>query len=81
MLFTFTPPELADGSLRLINGNNGSIGLVQMAYNGRWGGFCARSWKAQTARVVCRQLGLSGGEQQKFRTEKGAGGVAWCGKK
>ncbi|GIL73199.1 hypothetical protein Vretimale_4641 [Volvox reticuliferus] len=53
-------PKTADGSLRLINGNN-SIGLVQMAYNGRWGTFCVQTWTAQTAVVVCRQLGLTGG--------------------
>ena len=49
-----------DGSVRLIGGD-GRQGVVEVAYNGRWGTICDDGeWDIHDASIVCNQLGFPG---------------------
>ena len=49
-----------DGSVRLVDGSQPTEGRVEICLNGAWGTICdiERTWGAEEATVVCRQLGL-----------------------
>ena len=47
------------GEVRLAGGrDNKTEGRVEMCFNNTWGTVCDDSWDDQSAKVVCRQLGL-----------------------
>ncbi len=49
------------GSVRLFGGD-GSSGVVETLYNGKWGMICDSSFGTTAATVVCSQLGFYGPE-------------------
>ena len=62
--------------LRLLGGLTANHGLVQIAYNNTWGGFC-NSFDNATAVVACRQLGYSNVRQLYNPTLLNAQTVYW----
>lgn len=48
-------------SYRLANGSRPSAGRVELSFDGEWGTVCSNGFDDREAKVVCRQLGFSGG--------------------
>ena len=53
-------------SLRIVGGNNALHGRVEICSSSVWGTVCDDSWDNNDARVVCRQLGYTGGTASKL---------------
>ena len=52
------PTEASDFSLRLVGGER--EGIVEVAYNGRWGTVCEDElWSIANVQVACEELGLT----------------------
>ena len=46
-----------DQSVRLIGGSHSREGIVEIAYNGRWGMVCNTDFGLVDARIICKGLG------------------------
>lgn len=61
-IYHFSSSECYDGSVRLIGGENGAEGIVELCRNFRWGGtVCDMGWDDRDAVVACRNAGFFGG--------------------
>ena len=52
--------------MRLVGGNFENEGTIQVCYGGRWGQVSDQGWDANGARVVCNQLGYTGGSKIQY---------------
>ena len=67
----------AEGDVRLVGGSTAQEGRVEIHHDGEWGTVCDDRFVSDDAEVVCRQLGLTGG-QAHTRAAFGAGtGTIW----
>ncbi|MDE0361420.1 MAG: leucine-rich repeat domain-containing protein, partial [Rhodospirillaceae bacterium] len=67
----------AEGDVRLVDGSTEQEGRVEIYHNNEWGTVCDDRFVSDDAEVVCRQLGLTGGEAH-TRAAFGAGtGTIW----
>lgn len=49
--------------MRLVNGSVINEGLVEICFNGRWGGICHNGWDVVDTNVLCNQLGFPGNSE------------------
>ena len=55
---TYTPTDYApDRSVRLIGGSDPREGIVEIAYDGRWGMLCTEDFTTFDSRAICEDLG------------------------
>ena len=55
-----TEDTCEEGDVRLMGGSDAKEGRVEICMKNTWGAVCSDGWDDAEARVVCRQLGLSG---------------------
>ena len=48
-----------NGDVRLQDGEEESVGRVEVCLGGEWTTYCGYQWDNRDAQVVCRQLGFS----------------------
>ena len=46
-----------DRSIRLIGGSDSREGVVEIAYDGRWGVLCSEDFSIFDSRTICEELG------------------------
>ena len=51
-------------SVRLIGGSHSQEGIVEIAYNGRWGMVCNAQFTVQGGEAICRGLGFGGDDAE-----------------
>ena len=67
----------SEGDIRLVGGSTAQEGRVEIYHNSEWGTVCDDRFVSDDAKVVCRQLGYTGGEAH-TRAAFGAGtGTIW----
>ena len=67
----------AEGDVRLVNGTTAQEGRVEIHHAGEWGTVCDDRFAADEAAVVCRQLGLTGGEAHREAAFGEGAGTIW----
>ena len=68
---------VTEGDVRLVGGSTAQEGRVEIYHNSEWGTVCDDRFVSDDAKVVCRQLGYTGG-QAHTRAAFGAGtGTIW----
>ena len=67
----------AEGDVRLVNGTTAQEGRVEIYHNSEWGTVCDDRFGADEAAVVCRQLGLTGGEAHREAAFGEGAGTIW----
>ena len=67
------------GDVRLVQrgSDDTNQGIVQIYYDGQWGGVCHDHWDMKDAKVACRQLGFSGADAALSRIQGPAGMPLW----
>ena len=51
--------DCGDGDLRLMNGNTGLEGRLEICFHNKYGTICDRQFDNLDAKVACRKLGFS----------------------
>ena len=68
----------SSGSIRLVGyGASSYAGRVEVLHDGVWGTVCDDDWDSDDARVVCRQLGLSGDTPHQSAAFGSGSGPIW----
>ncbi len=70
-------PDAAEGDVRLVGGTTAQEGRVEIYHNSEWGTVCDDRFGADEAAVVCRQLGLTGGEVHREAAFGEGAGTIW----
>ena len=71
------PHGTAEGDVRLVGGDSDQQGRVEIYHNSEWGTVCDDRFTADDAAVVCRQLGLTGGEAHRNAAFGEGAGTIW----
>lgn len=63
--------QCGDGDIRLVNGETGLEGEVEICFSNEWGTICDDGWGPNDATVACRQLGFTAeGTEQLMQKKK-----------
>ncbi len=62
--FPFLVGAAIDQSVRLLGGDDSREGMVEVAFNGRWGVICDNDLSAIDAQSICRGLGYGTDEAE-----------------
>lgn len=58
MVYCNPAANVSDRSVRLLGGDHSREGIVEIAYNGRWGMICDNGFSTTEAQSVCEGLGF-----------------------
>ncbi|XP_060075932.1 neurotrypsin-like [Ylistrum balloti] len=64
-----------EGKLRLTGGTTPLQGRLEIFHDERWGSVCDDGWTQTNSRVVCSELGFSGGSVLDQASDKGSGPI------